>query len=67
MSSVTQGTTAYRYNTFILNFMANPMIYRGHYKFPYISLYLEFPSKPWPPVPNIKIAHLMETAHTRLI
>ena len=38
-----QGTTAYRYNTFILNFMANPMIYCGHYKFPYISLYLESP------------------------
>ena len=36
-----EGTTVYRYNTFIMNFMANPMIYRGHYKFPYISLYLE--------------------------
>ena len=47
-----QGATAYRYNTFILNFMANPMIYRGHYKFPYISLYLESPTphrKPGPP------------------
>ena len=29
-----EGTTVYRYNTFIMNFMANPMIYRGHYKFP---------------------------------
>ena len=43
-----QGTTACRYNTFILNCMANPMIYRGHCKFPYISLYLEFPH-PSPP------------------
>ena len=38
-----QGTTAYRYNAFIMSFMANPMIYRGHYKFPYISLYLDHP------------------------
>ena len=36
-----QGTTAYRYNTLILSFMANPMIYRGHYKFSYTSFYLE--------------------------
>ena len=28
-----QGITAYGYNTFILNFMANPMIYRGNYLF----------------------------------
>ena len=41
-----QGTTVYSYNTFILNSMANPMIYRGHYKFPYISLYLESPTPP---------------------
>ena len=38
-----RGTTAYRYNTFILNFMANPMIFRGRYKLPYIPLYLESP------------------------
>ena len=31
-----------------MNFMANPVIYRSHYKFPYISLYLE--SLP-PPLP----------------
>ena len=38
-----QGTTTHRYKTFILNFMANPMIFRCHFKFPYISLYLESP------------------------
>ena len=51
-----QGTTAYRYNTFILNFMANPMIFRCHYEFPYISLYLESPTpppKPGPPVERV--------------
>ena len=32
--------------TFILNFMANPMIFRCHYKLPYISLYLESPTPP---------------------
>ena len=48
-----QGTTTYRYNMFILNFMANPMIFRGHFQFPYIPLYLESPHpspKPEPPV-----------------
>ena len=48
-----RGTTAYRYNTFILNFMANPMIFRCHFKFPYISFYLDHPHpspKPGPPV-----------------
>ena len=41
-----RGTTAYRYNTVqyvYYEFYANPMIYRGHYKFPYISFYLESP------------------------
>ena len=35
-----------RYNMFILILTANPMIYRGHYKFPYISLYLDHPYTP---------------------
>ena len=44
-----RGTTAYRYNTVqyvYYEFYANPMIYRGHYKFPYISFYLESPGPP---------------------
>ena len=28
------------------NFIANPTIYRGHYTFPYISLYLDIPPPP---------------------
>ena len=50
-----QGTTTYRYNTFILNFMANHMILRGHFKFSYIPLYLESPHPP-PPKPGPPVA-----------
>ena len=32
-----QGTTVYKYNAFIVNLMANPMNYRGHYNFPYLT------------------------------
>lgn len=32
-----QGTAVYKYNAFIVNLMANPMNYRGHYKFPYLT------------------------------
>ena len=39
----TRKTAAYRYDTIILNFMANPIIYCDIYKYPYISLYLESP------------------------
>ena len=56
-----QGTTTYRYNTFILNFMANPMIFRGHFKFPYTPLYLESPHpspKPGPPVGRLDFDRL---------
>ena len=37
---------------FILNFMANPMLYHGHYKFSYISLNAPPPPPPPPPKPG---------------
>ena len=44
-----QGTTAYRHNMFIVNFMANPLIYRGHYKFRIVLV--PTPTSPQPASP----------------
>ena len=42
-SKAATTTTTGRNLLWCFSFMANPMIFRCHYKFPYIALYLESP------------------------
>ena len=64
-----RGTTAYRYNTVqyvYYEFYANPMIYCGHYKFPYISFYLESPHPSPPSLGHLCLYHIHIISFTNL-